>query len=166
VTLQQSARALFDSAGRMVRLVGPQIHGPQPSQTPFPLDIVYEGEVFQTSLKVPPLTVVQQWNEAGQYAVPVGPATLPNGKTYATWAEVQANENINTLLSANPINRRICKHYSQPLIAANSSIAYWAQPHAVGSPDNRAVMFGSNFGDPNRLPTCVHELQSKFLVKR
>jgi hypothetical protein len=158
--------------------IGP---GPQPSQTPFPLDIVYEGEVFQTSLKVPSLTVVQQWDQPTANAVPVGPVTLPNGKIYATWAEFQANENINTVLSANPVNRRICKHYSQPLIAANPGIAYWAQPHAIGSPDNRAVMFGSNFGDPNRVDVfvafidadsknCSHNasfnLNAQFITKR
>ena len=132
--------------------IGP---GPQPSQAPFPLDVVYEGEIFQTSLRVPPLTVVQQWDQAAQNAIPVGPVTLPNGKTYATWADFQANENINTVLSANPVNRRICKHYTNTGIAANSAIAYWAQPHAIGSPDNRAVMFGSNFGDPNRVDVFI-----------
>ena len=129
--------------------------GLQPSQTPFPLDVVYEGEVFQTSVRVPPLSVVQQWNQAAQDAVPVGPVTLPNGRTYATWADFQANENINTVLSANPVNRRICKHYSDPKISANSGIGYWAQPHAIGSPDNRVVMFGSNFGDPNRVDVFI-----------
>ena len=128
--------------------------GPRPSFTPFPLDVVYEGEIFQTSLNVPPLTVVTQFDTTNQVANPVGPVTLPSGKVYATWADFQANENPAAILSANPVNRRICKHYSNPLIA-NSAISYWAQPHAIGSPDNRVVMFGSNFGDPNRVDLFI-----------
>lgn len=128
---------------------------PKPINTPFPLDVVYEGEVFQTSLKVPPLVVQQQWNTTTNQPLPVGPVTLPNGKVYATWAQFQAAENINSVLSANPKNRRICKHYSNPFITTDSTVSYWAQPHAIGSMDGRCVMYGSNYGDPKRVDVFI-----------
>jgi hypothetical protein len=129
--------------------------GARPSFTPFPLDVVYEGEIFQTSLKVPPLTVVTQYDTAHQTANPVGPVTLPNGRVYATWADFQANESPAAILSANPVNRRIAKHYSNPLIAANGTLGYWAQPHAIGSTDNRVVMYASNYGNPNQVDLFI-----------
>lgn len=146
----------------------PNIAGTTNPANPFPFSVTLEGDIVEVDTTVPPLSVVEDAN-----GNPAGMVTLPDGTTYPTWdafandqgpkmglcpapwCGALGNRIVDTLVRKTANIRRVVHHYSDVTIMSDPGLAYWAQPHAIGSRDNCCILYGSNYGNPNRIDVFI-----------